>query len=50
MAARKLLVEAFMFDVTEKIENEAVKKYVQTLIYEKMGNTEIFENWLKFIS
>lgn len=36
-AARKLLVEAFMFDVTQKIEHEAVKEYVQGLIYEKMS-------------
>ncbi len=43
-AARKLLVEAFMFDVTEKIENEAVKKYVQSLIYENMGSTPMLEN------
>lgn len=37
-AARKMLVEAFMFDVTDKIENMQVKQYVQGLIYEKMGN------------
>lgn len=43
-AARKLLVEAFMFDVTEKIDNEPVKKYVQSLIYQKMGTTPVFEN------
>ena len=38
-SARKLLVEAFMFDVTQKIENEAVKEYVQSLIYNKMENS-----------
>jgi Fe-S cluster assembly protein SufD len=43
-AARKLLVEAFMFDVTEKIENQSVKNYVQALIYEKMGTTPMLEN------
>lgn len=38
-SARKLLVEAFMFDVTQKIENEAVKDFVQSLIYKKMENS-----------
>ena len=38
-SARKLLVEAFMFDVTQKIDNEAVKEYVQSLIYQKMENS-----------
>lgn len=38
-SARKLLVEAFMFDVTQKINNEAVKEYVQSLIYKKMENS-----------
>lgn len=38
-SSRKLLVEAFMFDVTQKIENEAVKEYVQSLIYNKMENS-----------
>lgn len=38
-SARKLLVEAFMFDVTQKISNEAVKEYVQSLIYKKMENS-----------
>jgi Fe-S cluster assembly protein SufD len=38
-SARKLLVEAFMFDVTQKIDNEAVKEYVQSLIYNKMENS-----------
>lgn len=35
-SSRKLLVEAFMFDVTQRIENEALKDYVQRLIYDKM--------------
>lgn len=43
-AARKLLVEAFMFDVTQQITNEPVKQYVQALIYEKMGNSATFDN------
>ncbi len=38
-SARKLLVEAFMFDVTQKINNEAIKEYVQSLIYKKMENS-----------
>ncbi len=38
-SARKLLVEAFMFDVTQRIENEALKDYVQALIYGKMENS-----------
>ena len=38
-SARKLLVEAFMFDVTQRITNEPVKEYVQSLIYEKMENS-----------
>jgi len=38
-SARKLLVEAFMFDVTQQIKNEAVKEYVQSLIYKKMENS-----------
>lgn len=38
-SARKLLVEAFMFDVTQKIENGAIKEYVQALIYNKMENS-----------
>lgn len=38
-SARKLLVEAFMFDVTQKISNEPVKEYVQSLIYKKMENS-----------
>lgn len=38
-SARKLLVEAFMFDVTQKVENEAIKDYVQSLIYNKMENS-----------
>jgi Fe-S cluster assembly protein SufD len=38
-SARKLLVEAFMFDVTQKIGNEVVKEYVQSLIYSKMENS-----------
>lgn len=38
-SSRKLLVEAFMFDVTQKIENEAIKEYVQALIYNKMENS-----------
>lgn len=38
-SSRKLLVEAFMFDVTQKIENEALKDYVQRLIYGKMENS-----------
>ncbi|MBC8034053.1 MAG: SufD family Fe-S cluster assembly protein, partial [Chitinophagaceae bacterium] len=38
-AAKKMLVEAFMFDVTEKINNEAVKQHVQELIYKKMGTS-----------
>ncbi|MET1053691.1 MAG: Fe-S cluster assembly protein SufD [Pedobacter sp.] len=38
-SARKLLVEAFMFDVTQKISNEVVKEYVQSLIYSKMENS-----------
>lgn len=37
-AGRKMLVEAFMFDVTEKISNNAVKEHIQQLIYSKMGN------------
>jgi Fe-S cluster assembly protein SufD len=37
-SSRKLLVEAFMFDVTQKISNEVVKEYVQSLIYNKMEN------------
>lgn len=36
-AARKLLVQAFMFDVTEKIENQAIKAYTQNLIFNKLG-------------
>lgn len=36
-SARKLLVEAFMFDVTQKIQHEAVKEHVQQLIYQKMA-------------
>lgn len=40
-AARKLLVEAFAFDVTEKIDNEAVKQYVQQLIYSKLSSTSV---------
>jgi len=40
-SSRKLLVEAFMFDVTEKISNEALKQYVQNLIYSKMENSFI---------
>lgn len=38
-SARKLLVEAFMFDVTQKVSNEVVKEYVQSLIYSKMENS-----------
>jgi len=38
-SSRKLLVEAFMFDVTEKIEHDALKEYVQSLIYAKMENS-----------
>lgn len=38
-SARKLLVEAFMFDVTQRIDNEALKDYVQHLIYGKMENS-----------
>jgi len=38
-SARKLLVEAFMFDVTQKIENEILKEHVQSLIYRKMENS-----------
>lgn len=38
-SARKLLVEAFMFDVTQKISNEVIKEYVQSLIYSKMENS-----------
>lgn len=38
-SARKLLVEAFMFDVSQRITNEPVKEYVQRLIYEKMENS-----------
>jgi Fe-S cluster assembly protein SufD len=38
-SARKLLVEAFMFDVTQKISNEVVKEYVQSLIYSKMEHS-----------
>lgn len=38
-SSRKLLVEAFMFDVTQKIDNEALKEYVQCLIYDKMENS-----------
>lgn len=38
-SSRKLLVEAFMFDVTERISNEALKQYVQNLIYSKMENS-----------
>lgn len=37
-SARKLLVEAFMFDVTQKINNEAVREYLQSVIYTKMEN------------
>lgn len=36
--AKKLLVEAFLFDVTEKIGNTAIKKHVQQLIYAKLEN------------
>ncbi|BAV07515.1 Iron-regulated ABC transporter permease protein SufD [Filimonas lacunae] len=36
-SARKLLVEAFMFDVAEKIENEPIKEHVRQLIYQKMS-------------
>lgn len=35
-ASRKLLVQAFAFDVTEKFENAVVKKYVQQLLYSKL--------------
>lgn len=35
-AARNLLVEAFAFDVTDKVENVAVKEYLQHLIHQKM--------------
>jgi len=38
-SSRKLLVEAFMFDVTQKIGNEVLKEYVQSLIYNKMENS-----------
>jgi Fe-S cluster assembly protein SufD len=38
-SSRKLLIEAFMFDVTQKIENEPLKRYVQNLIYSKMENS-----------
>lgn len=41
LAARKLLVEAFMFDVTEKIENDVVKGFVQDLIYQKLAETSV---------
>lgn len=34
--AKKLLVEAFLFEVTEKINDEAIKAYVQELVYKKM--------------
>lgn len=37
-SSRKLLVEAFMFDVTQKIDNDIIKEYVQSLIYAKMEN------------
>jgi len=36
-AAKNLLVEAFAFDVTDKIENQGIKEYIQGLIYEKLG-------------
>ena len=38
-SSRKLLIEAFMFDVTQKIENGPLKAYVQALIYGKMENS-----------
>ena len=38
-AARKILVEAFMFDVTDKISNPAVKKFLKRLIYDKLGQS-----------
>jgi len=38
-SAKKLLVEAFMFDVTQKIGNEAVKEYLQALIHSKMEDS-----------
>jgi Fe-S cluster assembly protein SufD len=36
-AARNLLVEAFAFDITDKIEDETLKEYIQGLIHEKMA-------------
>jgi Fe-S cluster assembly protein SufD len=38
-AARKLLVEAFMFDVTEKIDNEPIKAFLKDLIFKKLGES-----------
>ena len=38
-SSRKLLVEAFMFDVTQKITNEPVKQYIQSLIHTKMEDS-----------
>lgn len=35
-SARKLLVEAFMFDVTDKIEHEPIREHLQELIHQKM--------------
>lgn len=36
--AKKILVEAFLFEVTEKISDGAIKAYVQVLVYNKMEN------------
>lgn len=35
-AARNLLVEAFAFDITNKMEDDAIRAYVQQLIHESM--------------
>jgi Fe-S cluster assembly protein SufD len=38
MQARRLLIEAFAYDVTEKLENNAWKAYIQEQIYQKLSN------------
>ncbi len=40
-AARNLLVEAFAYDITDKMEDEPVKAYMQQLIHDSMTTTVV---------
>lgn len=42
--AKKLLVEAFLFDVTDNISNEVIQNHVKQLIYQKLDHTPVILN------